>query len=77
MRTRLFPFLLFVVLFVGMLGSNPTIGLAQSGTPTAVPTAAIDVKDTWDLAAIYPNDAAWEKDFFTDTRRVSPAIQKL
>lgn len=67
MKAKLFSFLLFVVLSLGVLGYNPATSLAQTGaataTPTVQPTAAIDVKDTWDLAAIYPDDAAWEKDF--------------
>jgi len=67
MKARLFSFLLFAVVSLGMLGYNPATSQAQTGTatatPTLQPTAAIDVKDTWNLAAIYPDDAAWEKDF--------------
>ena len=71
MKAKLFSFLLFVVLSLGVLGYNPATGIAQTGTATAtptvqrtaVPTAVIDVKDTWDLAAIYPDDTAWERDF--------------
>lgn len=44
--------------------------------PTEVPAQVIDVKDTWDLAAIYADEAAWESDFQLVMDTYIPEYQK-
>lgn len=44
-----------------------------SPTPQATPIAD---EYRWDLAAIYPNDAAWQKDFDTVTKTYLPGYEK-
>ncbi len=76
MRVKRFPFWMPIVLFLAIFGFNPTIGMAQGPTATPVPAAIVDVKDSWDLAAIYPDDAAWERDLQLVKNTYIPEFKK-
>jgi oligoendopeptidase F len=41
----------------------PKIASKKNAAEKIVPRSEVPIGDTWDLASLYPNDSAWEKDF--------------
>ena len=60
---KTYPAMLILAILANLISYTP----AASQTPevTPAPTREVDVHDTWDLPAIYPNSEAWEADFQT------------